>query len=168
MRNAIVERKKTFYWENVSNLLDSNPCKWWNCINKLTGISNGTIAPCCEDETGNIISGTSLVVRLNQYYVSVASDIPLWITPLYQQFCLHSMKYRLEHLRYAKKFYKINPLKVISPDDIPNRIWKEFVPELAVHVTEIFNASFSSGLFPKLWKALYVSPIPKITPVYMR
>ena len=65
----------------------------------------------------------------------------------------------------CKKLSKINPLKAIGPDDIPNRIWKEFAPELAVPVTEIFNASFSSGLFPKLWKASYVSPIPKTTPV---
>ena len=43
---------------------------------------------------------------------------------------------------------------------------KNFHQNLQVRsVTKIFNASFSSGLFPKLWKVSYVSPVPKTTPV---
>ena len=65
----------------------------------------------------------------------------------------------------CNKLLCLSPFKAIGPDGVPNRIWKEFAQELAIPVTDIFNASFSSGSFPMLWKDSYISPIAKVTPV---
>ena len=56
----------------------------------------------------------------------------------------------------------MNSFKSMGPDDVPNRTWKDFTPELAEPVTEIFNTSFSTGTFPMLWKDSFLSPIPKV------
>ena len=37
--------------------------------------------------------------------------------------------------------------------------------ELAEPATVIFNQSFSSGVFPKVWKDSHLTPIPKTTPI---
>ena len=165
VRKAIAERKETFYRENVCNR-SSNPRRWWNLINKLSGRSTNTTTLCYEDEDGNVISGLNLATRLNKFYISVASDIlPLDNATLPAFLPAQQELPTISTFEVCGKLSKLNPRKTIGPDGIPNRIWKEFAPELAGPVTKIFNASFSSGLFPKLWKDSYVSPVPKTTPV---
>ena len=46
----------------------------------------------------------------------------------------------------------MNSFKSVGPDEVPNRIWRDFKPELAKPVTVIFNTSFSTGTFPMLWR----------------
>jgi hypothetical protein len=57
--------------------------------------------------------------------------------------------------------------KSSGPDNIPNRIIKEFAYELAepVHVCHIFNTSLSTGEFPNIWKDGLITPIPKVPSV---
>jgi len=58
-----------------------------------------------------------------------------------------------------------NPLhKSPGPNEIPNWFLKEFAFAIADPVCHIFNASFSSGSVPDIWKRANVIPIPKTNP----
>ena len=47
--------------------------------------------------------------------------------------------------------------KSSGPDNIPNRIIKDFAYELAEPVCHIFNTSLSTGEFPNIWKDALIS-----------
>ena len=48
--------------------------------------------------------------------------------------------------------------------DIPKKLKKEFLPELAKPASFIFNSITSTGMYPRQWVTEYVSPIPKVNP----
>lgn len=105
-------------------------------------------------------------MRLNKFYISVTSDIsPLDACMLPAFLPAQEELPVIRPSEVCKNLLNISPFKAIGPDEVPNRIWKKFAPELATPVTDIFNASFSSGSFPTLWKDSYISPIAKVTPV---
>ena len=54
--------------------------------------------------------------------------------------------------------------KAIGPDMIPNRVLKEFAPELALVITDIYNRSPVEGYVPSLLKSAIVNPLPKVSP----
>ena len=68
-----------------------------------------------------------------------------------------------EHVVYEK--LKKRKLKNSSvPGDIPKKLKKEFLPELAKPASFIFNCITKSGTYPRQWITEYVTPIPKIHP----
>ena len=50
------------------------------------------------------------------------------------------------------------------PGDLPIKILKEFLPGLAVPVTQIFIKAISEGVFPTKFKMEKMVPIPKVFP----
>ena len=46
------------------------------------------------------------------------------------------------------------------PDDVPWRIITEFSVELAAPLCNIYNTEILSGVWPRLWKYEYVTPVP--------
>ena len=75
VRDTIYDRNKYFYRGKVQHLRSSDPRKWWNIINKISGRSGGTTSLSYDDEAGNVISGANLAARLNKFYISVTSDL---------------------------------------------------------------------------------------------
>ncbi len=63
------------------------------------------------------------------------------------------------------KMLKIKTFKSNGPDNIPNRVIKEFAYELADPVCFIFNTSLTTSEFPDIWKDALITPIPKALPV---
>ena len=51
--------------------------------------------------------------------------------------------------------------KAAGPDLINNRLLKELAQPLALHLSDLFNLSLSSGSVPNIWKEANVSPIHK-------
>ncbi len=60
---------------------------------------------------------------------------------------------------------KIKTFKSYGPDNIPNRVIKDFAYELADPVCFIFNTSLTTSEFPHIWKDALITPIPKALPV---
>ena len=54
--------------------------------------------------------------------------------------------------------------KSTLPVDIPDNLRKEAAIFLAEPLTDIYNACLRQGIFPKLWKKEYVTPVPKLKP----
>lgn len=54
--------------------------------------------------------------------------------------------------------------KAIGPDMIPNRVLKEFSPELASVIMDIYNRSLVEGYVPGLLKSSIANPLPKVSP----
>ena len=139
---------------------------WWSMVNTIAGKSTNTTVISFADKPGNAITDTILAAQLNDYFISVMSDVahldtsalPAFLPALEQPPTIHPVQ-------VCKKFLGLSPFKSPGADGIPNRILKEFAHELAEPVARIFNCSMFSGCFPTIWKDSLISPTPKVTPV---
>ena len=112
------------------------------------------------------MSGLELSNRLNNFFVSVTSDVPALDYLTLPAFL--PAPDELPVIRPAevyKKLLRLSPFKECGPDAIPNRILKLFASELSEPVTSIFNRSLSSDDLPSAWRDAHISPIPNSSPV---
>ena len=104
-----------------------------------------------------------LVNSLNQFYVSVNADIPPLDSNILPSFLsAEGNVLTVQPHEVCKKLPAIKQSKAHGPDNVPCRIVKEFVYELAEPITTIFNTSLRSGIVPVVWKESNLIPIPKI------
>ena len=98
-----------------------------------------------------------LVNSLNQFYVSVNTDIPPLDSNILPAFLpAEAGVLTVQPHEVCKKL-----LDIIH--NVPCRIvYKEFTYDLAEPITTIFNTSLRSGIVPVVWKESNIIPIPKI------
>ena len=60
-----------------------------------------------------------------------------------------------------RQLESLNPHKACGPDNIPPRLLKELAKYIASPITQLFNASMTHSILPKVWKTATVSPIYK-------
>ena len=114
------------------------------------------------ERDGQLLSEGELVECLNDYFVSVASDIPPLDTSNLPTFLPAAVSPpTVNPHEVCSKLLKLQTNKAMGLDNIPSRILKEFAYELAEPVTSTFNIYLSSGLVPVLWKDSSIIPIPK-------
>ena len=70
----------------------------------------------------------------------------------------------LEEYEIYENLRKRKQKKSSVPKDIPHKLKKEFLPELAKPISFIFNSISKSGIYPKQWLSEFVTPIPKVSP----
>ena len=73
-------------------------------------------------------------------------------------------KYVIPDEKVEKQLRKLDTGKAPGPDSIPSWVLKEFSVLLAGPVAAIYNSSLREGLVPRIWRAAYVSPLPKRKP----
>ena len=160
------------YFENNSN----NIKKLWLGINKIINKTKNTdSSPVCIeiDTDGNVetVTEPKLVAKeFNNHYANVADKI------------LHSRKFsgNKEFHKYLKtpnpKSFLIKPTtpqeieliiskldtnKAVGPNSIPNKLIKSISKSISIPLTNIFNSSFTSGIFPEFLKISTIIPIYK-------
>ena len=104
----------------------------------------------------------SLANKVNDFFVSLTDQI----TPLSQP--TSPMEIPEEFLVTESEVFKalasLKISKAIGPDNIPNRILKEFAPELVPVIRNIYNQSMNEANIPSPLKSSIVIPVPKISP----
>ena len=160
------------YFENNSN----NIKKLWLGINKIINKTKNTdSSPVCIeiDTDGNVetvIEPKLVAKEFNNHYANVADKI------------LHSRKFsgNKEFHKYLKtpnpKSFLIKPTtpqeieliiskldtnKAVGPNSIPNKLIKSISKSISIPLTNIFNSSFTSGIFPEFLKISTIIPIYK-------
>ena len=59
----------------------------------------------------------------------------------------------------------LNPKKSIGPDGLSIRYLKEIAVEIASPLTELYNISLHTGVFPSDWKHCHITPVHKGGPL---
>ena len=70
---------------------------------------------------------------------------------------------QVDELSVYKRLNKLKNTRSTYHIDIPNKLRKEFSPELVTPVTDIINACLMQQTYPKLWKYEAITPVPKIS-----
>jgi hypothetical protein len=122
--------------QKLENLaMGSSKMEW---CEQLLGEATGTI----EEPAENI----------NSFFVNLSSDFqPLEDDPNYQAECTTDM---LAHPYKAYRALKeVKCHKSVGPDEIPNRILRDFAFELSPVVSDIYNSTFRQGKISELLKS---------------
>ena len=160
-------KKNNFYTKKIQNLKKGDVRQWWHIIDTMSGRQKNQLQFTIERD-GHLLSEADLVESLNEFFVSVASDIPPLDILNLPTFLPTAFPPPTVHPHeVCSKLVKLQTNKAMGPDNIPPPILKEFANELAEPVTLIFNKSLSSGLAPALWKDSSIIPIPKAKQVHL-
>ena len=166
VRNDIMLKKRSYYENKVKQLKYSDPKKWWDCINQLSGKKKPTFNNINIVKDGVTLSGMDLAQALNVHFLSVNDDLPNLdpsLLPAYLPAPEPIPSITPEDI--CAKMLKVKVSKSNGYDNIPNYIIKEFAYELADPVCYIFNTSLATSEFPDIWKDAVITPIPKVLPV---
>ena len=106
----------------------------------------------------------SLSQRISNFFKSVSDHLPaLNADNDYIQLeipCVPS-KYVIPVEKVEKQLRKLDTSKAPGPDSVPSWVLKEFSQLLAGPIAAIYNSSLREGHVPRIWRAAYVSPLPK-------
>ena len=64
----------------------------------------------------------------------------------------------------SSDLHKLSTQKAVGPDGISNKLLKEFAPELAPLIQDIYNQSLREGFVPDTLKQSIITPVPKVCP----
>ena len=68
---------------------------------------------------------------------------------------------QVEQLQVWERLGKLKKTKSTFPNDLPEKLRKEFAVELSAPLTNILNCCLTQGIFPSVWKEELVVPVPK-------
>ena len=146
-----------------NSLTSANNKQLWKTV-KLVNKQQETI-PVLSQGNINAITDKEKSNMLNSYFSKCwdHSEPPL-ADPLegnYEETCPDHLFCTTQEIVQLIK--ELDVSKANGPDGISARMLKATTESIAPFLTNLFNLSIEKGLFPKLWKAARVVPIPKST-----
>ena len=151
LRNKVNRMSKylqsSYYHEKVQNLKKSEPQKWWSNINALMGrktkcnamqgltneFTDGKLKP-LADLTNTTFQSSKELPKLTPTHQHPASIVP--------------DDYVISVPEVEKKLMNIPWNKAVSPDNVPNWIYRDFAGHLSGPICAIFNSSMRDGYIP--------------------
>ena len=98
------------------------------------------------------------------FFVNLTEHLP----PLHQGMPPLSVPYKFLTVFDIETYRSLSSLQVseaVGPaGNIPKRLFKNFEPELALIIRDIYKQSLREGYIPSLIKSSIVSPLPKVIP----
>ena len=158
-----IRKAKLHYNENKAHLFHTtNPREWYRHINTIIGNKkyNLNVINIPELAYKNVEEQIKIV---NDHFANICNKYP----PLNNIELMEinnevGLEYVTELWTYKmiKKFAK----KSLGHNDFPQKIIKEFAPELATPFCDIINCALKTGIFPDAYKKAEIVPIPKVNP----
>ena len=138
--------KYHYYHHKVVEVEQTNPAKWWREIKKLTG--QDVQQEWHHQFLSSNTDTKSLANKINDFFISLTDHF----TPLSPGASPLSVPHNLfvsENEVYSS-LSSLQVSKAVGPDNIPNKLLKEFAPELAPIIRDIYNQSLREGYIPTL------------------
>ena len=148
----------------VDGLAETNPKKWWKDIKSLTGQDTPGKQEWYHQFLSDVItSPAELATQINDFFTSITQEIePLIPAQTPPNAIPPDLLVSLEEVSYDLR--KLSIHKAVGPDGISNKLLKQFAPELAPLIQDIYNQSLREGFVPDTLKQSIISPVPKVCP----
>ena len=153
---------KAFYSKFVHELKETDPGSWYKMAKRIGALDQMNGQDIIVEELGGLDNQQSAEV-IAKHFAAVSNEyspinfdklpcyLPAERPPQVQE---HQVYERLRKLRNTRSTFKI---------DIPNKLRKEFSPELSAPLANIINSCLMEYYYPKLWKQEVITPAPKVT-----
>lgn len=168
VNNEVKETKKAYY-NNSFHVNSNNSKKTWQAINELTGrkSNKSTInSLVVDDETIN--DPKKICNNFNSFFAEIGPQLAKNIPDVDHSFTDYLTKTEskfsfeeINSLEVQQLLSKLNIAKANGLDNIPARLLKECPDLISESLTQIFNESIKTGIFPTDWKRARVTPLYK-------
>ena len=162
IRSEIRKAKLLFNEKKAHLFHTSNPREWYKHINKIFGNKKYNLNLINIPEIANKTVNEQIKI-VNDHFANICKKYP----PL-KNFQLREINNEVgfEYVTelWTYKMIKKYAKKSLGHNDFPQRILKEFSPELATPFCDIINCALKSGIFPAAYKKAEIVPIPKVNP----
>jgi len=167
--NKMIKNSKQKYFQNHIDGNRGNPKKMWDGINQFLGKgSKTTHITSLNVDNSNVTNKTNIAESMNEYFTGIGPDLAakVPITDIDPGSYVDSSEsaFVFKGINIDEVYNALNNLKTsksLGPDKIPARLLKDSCFSIAPFLTQIFNASLASSVFPQDWKIARVSPIYK-------
>ena len=160
------EMKESYYKNMVQDLKISNPGQWYSKVKRMSSMDQTKedkvmvqqfVGMSSKEQSEEIADQFASISKLYEPLESDGVEIPNMDEnspplPLFESYQIY------------KKIKSMKKKASSVPDDVPWRIITEFSVELAAPLCNIYNTSILSGVWPRLWKYEFVTPVPKVFP----
>ena len=140
--------------------MESTNSSKWRQIKSLTGQDNQQ--EWYHQFLGDTMNTKLLANKINDFFVSLTDHF----TP---STCnsppsLIPQELFVSNEEVFRSLLSLNVTKAVGPDNIPNKLLKDFAHKLAPVIRNIYNQSLKEGYIPSLLKSSIITPIPKVNP----
>ena len=167
--NKMIKNSKQKYFQNHIDGNRGNPKKMWDGINQLLGkVSKTMHITSLNVGNSNVTNKTNIAGSVKEYFTSIGPDLAAKVPVIDIEPGTYVDSFEsafvFKSIDIDEVYNALNNLKTsksLGPDRIPARLLKDSHYSIAPFLTQIFNASLASSVFPQDWKIACVSPIYK-------
>ena len=171
MLSALLKKSKTNYYNQYFKANMNNIKNTWKGIKSIINIKNlsSDISKSLSSNGSTITNQVEISNVFNKYFATIAEETKENINPSHKHFS-HFLKNRRHNSFFLSPTSKAEILSVISsidsnksvrPNSIPIKILKLIKNDISSQLADIFNTSFSTGVFPTILKVAKVVPVYK-------
>ena len=150
----------------------NNPSGLWKTLNELTSRNTHSTAPSCILSNGvETTNSQSISTLFNTFFTGIGNTLADAIrqrlpTNIFtnNQIPQFNSTFEFKEIKIKSVFKQLSNLKTNKStglDGISARLLKDAAAIIAPTLTDIFNQSLKSSVFPKIWKKGKVTPIYK-------
>ena len=171
MISTILKQSKTNYYNHYFEANWNNIKNTWKGIKSILNIKSISAAfPKTLTVNGTTISNPMEISNIfNNYFSSIASKTKLNVSFSHKHFSdflknRSSISFFIspsDKTEIENVISSLDSNKSVGPNSIPTKILKLLKNDISSQLSEIFNISFSSGVFPSILKIAKVIPIHK-------
>ena len=170
--NKEVRECKSKYYESLIRENRNNPSGLWKTLNELTSRNTHSTAPSCIVSNGvETTNSQSISTLFNTFFTGIGNTLADAIkqrlpTNIFanNQIPQFNSTFEFKEIKIKSVFKQLSNLKTNKStglDGISAKLLKDAAAIIAPTLTDIFNQSLKSSVFPKIWKEGKVTPIYK-------
>ena len=161
------ERLKQQYFSNEIKRVEGDTKGTWKTVNKLLNKRSKTTEIPYLEEDGEIITDPQNTAdKLNTYFSTIGEKVNSTFTANDNSSLPPQVNSRLRfkiitEISVLKAIKALKPKRSFGPDKVSSFFIRIAAPVIAKSLSNIYNTSIRSGVFPKDWKIAKVAPIFK-------
>ena len=168
--NYAIKREKSSFYRNKLNANLGNPKSTWKTLNDLMGKKSAIteISEIQGSSSETLTNAKDIADHLNKHFTQIGPDLAKKIpaTPVNPEDYLRREPsvFEFPEIDPSRVLYlllKVDIARATGLDQISNKVLKLAAPIIYRQLTDLFNLSVKSGVFPVDWKLAKVSPIYK-------
>lgn len=170
--NKEVKRCKSEYYQNLIEKNRGNPAELWKTLNAVTSRKSTSRPTCIITDGVTSTEPLSIAKALNVHFTTIGTKLAVYFTSIPNYFRTNSSSTaqcseNLFNFQPVDEIFVRNQLqhlktnKAIGLDNISARLLKDASIVITPSLTNIFNRSLQSSVYPSIWKMGKVTAIFK-------
>ena len=148
VKSEVKKAKNHYHHDKVAQVESTNSSKWWRQIKSLIG--QDIQQEWYHQFLGDTVNTKLLANKINDFFVSLTDHFTLLTRDSPPSLVPQELFVSNEEV--FRSLSSLNIAKAEGPDNIPNKLLKDFAHELAPIIRNVYNQSLKEGYIPSLLK----------------